>query len=67
MSHFGLANRVGGSTGCNNFTGTYQDGGNQVTFSPFVVTAAACVSDAGRAQEEAILGALQEPTASESR
>jgi heat shock protein HslJ len=39
---FTAEGRVSGSTGCNRFTGTYQQDGTSLKFSPFAVTKMAC-------------------------
>ena len=39
---FNVEGRVSGSTGCNRFTGTYKQDGNNLQFSPPAVTKMAC-------------------------
>ena len=39
---FSDADRVSGSTGCNRFTGTYKQDGNNLQFTPLAVTKMAC-------------------------
>lgn len=39
---FGGQGRVSGSTGCNHFTGVYQQDGNSLKFSPLAMTKMAC-------------------------
>jgi heat shock protein HslJ len=39
---FTAEDRISGSTGCNRFTGTYQQDGTALKFSPLAVTKMAC-------------------------
>lgn len=55
-------NRVSGSTGCNRFTGTFTQTGDNLHFSPLAITKMACLP-ALTAQERAFLAALQATTA----
>jgi len=54
---FGIAS-IGGSSGCNTFSGTYGTNGNAVRISPLATTRLACPQDV-MDQELAFLGALQ--------
>jgi putative lipoprotein len=40
--NFGEAGRVSGSTGCNRFTGVYQQDGESLKFTPLAMTKMAC-------------------------
>jgi heat shock protein HslJ len=50
---------VSGTTGCNQYNGTYTVDGDKLTFSPLVSTRMACAEDAANAQEAAFTTALQ--------
>jgi heat shock protein HslJ len=54
--------RVSGSTGCNRFTGTFKQIGDNLNFSPLAITKMAC-PPALNTQERAFLAALQATTA----
>jgi heat shock protein HslJ len=55
-------NRVSGSTGCNRFTGTFTQTGDNLSFAPLAITKMACPPPLD-AQERAFLAALQAITA----
>jgi heat shock protein HslJ len=63
---FGDDGTVTGSTGCNQFSGTYTESGSDVTITLGPVTLAACVDPGVTAQEAAILGHLPEVTSFEA-
>ena len=54
--------RVSGSTGCNRFTGTFTQTGDNLSFSPLAVTKMACPPPLNT-QEQDFLGALQATSA----
>ena len=53
---------LAGSTGCNQFSGTYTQSGSEITITLGPVTRAACVDPSAIAQEAAILAHLPEVT-----
>ena len=52
------AKTLNGTTGCNNFTGTYSQDGDKLTIELGAMTEAACTDDATTAQERAITDGL---------
>ncbi len=56
---FADAGALTGSTGCNQFTGTYTQDGSALTIAPGATTMKACTGDLGT-QETAVLAALPE-------
>lgn len=54
---FAGQNRVFGFTGCNRFTGTFEQHGERLTISPLATTKMACVGD-GQAREAEFLDML---------
>ncbi len=57
---FGADNRVGGNSGCNTFSGTYESGDGKLTIGPLASTMMACPEPAGVMEQEAqYLAALQ--------
>ncbi|MCC7161504.1 MAG: META domain-containing protein, partial [Anaerolineae bacterium] len=57
---FGADNRVGGNSGCNTFSGTYESGDGKLTIGPLASTLMACPEPAGVMEQEAqYLAALQ--------
>lgn len=56
---FGDAGALTGSTGCNQFTGTYTQDGSALTIAPGATTMKACTGDLG-SQETAVQAALPE-------
>ena len=56
---FATEGEVAGSTGCNRFTGAWQQDGTSLTISVGATTLAACASDELNAQERALLDALE--------
>jgi heat shock protein HslJ len=54
-----FADRVTGSTGCNNFGGPYTASDSEINFGVIVSTLVGCTSDGLNAQEQAIFAALQ--------
>jgi heat shock protein HslJ len=55
---FGTDGTVSGTTGCNNFGGTYLQDGSKLTVELGPMTLAACTDDATNAQERAIVDGL---------
>lgn len=53
--------RVAGTTGCNNFNGSYTLSGSTITPSPLATTRALCTSDSLNRQERAILTVFSAP------
>jgi heat shock protein HslJ len=58
---FGTDGSLSGTTGCNNFTGSYQTKGDTITISPLATTRKACPADLTD-QEAGILAAFQTAT-----
>lgn len=56
---FGEDGRVGGSTGCNSYGGSYEVRGNNVTFGRMISTRRACLDQRANQQEQQFLGALE--------
>jgi heat shock protein HslJ len=54
--------RVGGSTGCNSYGGSYQVRGDTISFSRIVATRRACLDQNANAQEHSFLSALESAT-----
>jgi heat shock protein HslJ len=57
---FGTAGKLNGSTGCNQFSATYQANGSQLTIRMGPMTLKACTGSALQAQESALLHLLPE-------
>jgi heat shock protein HslJ len=57
---FGTDGTLSGTTGCNNFSGTYEQDGNELDIELGPTTLAACTDPAATAQERAILEGLPE-------
>ncbi len=55
---FGTDGTISGTTGCNEYTGTYETGGATMTIQLLSSTARACADPAGAAQEAALTVAL---------
>jgi hypothetical protein len=55
---FGTDGMVNGTTGCNSFSGTYTESGDQITFGPLASTRRACMDPAVTAQEQLIFSVL---------
>jgi heat shock protein HslJ len=55
---FGTDGNLSGTTGCNNFSGTYEQDGDTLSIELGPTTLAACTDDALTAQEKAILEGL---------
>lgn len=55
---FGDAGRASGSTGCNNFSGTYSVRGDTISFGAMVSTRRACLDQRANEQEERFLAAF---------
>lgn len=55
---FAADGEVAGSTGCNRFTGEWQQDGSSLTITVGATTLAACLSDEVNEQEQALLDAL---------
>ena len=51
--------RVGGSTGCNFLSGSYEASGSTLRFGPLITTKRACVDEDVNAQEARFVGALR--------
>jgi heat shock protein HslJ len=60
---FGTDGSVAGSTGCNQFAGTYTQDGSDLSIELGPVTLAGCIDPGAAAQEDAILGQLPDVTA----
>jgi heat shock protein HslJ len=56
---FGEEGRASGSTGCNNYSGTYQVRGDNISFSRLVSTRRACLDQNANQQEQRFLSALE--------
>ena len=54
---FGVS-EVSGSTGCNQFAGSYETNGDSITFGPMAITRAACADAALTEQEMAMMAAF---------
>ena len=59
---FGADGKVNGTTGCNNYNGTYTVSGSNLTISPLATTLKACADPAVSAQETAFSTAFQGAT-----
>jgi heat shock protein HslJ len=57
---FGTDGTLSGTTGCNNFSGTYEQEGDELDIELGPMTLAACTDPAATAQEQAILEGLPE-------
>jgi heat shock protein HslJ len=57
---FGSDGTLSGTTGCNNFSGTYEQEGDELDIELGPMTLAACTDPAATAQEQAILEGLPE-------
>jgi heat shock protein HslJ len=55
---FAEDNRASGSTGCNNYSGTYQVRGDNISFSRLVSTRRACLDQNANEQEQRFLSTL---------
>lgn len=58
-ANFGEDGRVGGSTGCNNYGGTYEVRGDTITIGRLVSTRRACLDQNANEQERRFLAALE--------
>ena len=58
-ANFGEDGRVGGSTGCNNYGGTYEVRGDMITIGRLVSTRRACLDQNANEQERRFLAALE--------
>lgn len=56
---FGEDGRASGSTGCNNYNGTYQVRGDTISFGRLVSTRRACLDQNANQQEQRFLSALE--------
>jgi heat shock protein HslJ len=56
---FGEDGRVGGSTGCNNYGGTYEVRGDAISIGRLISTKRACLDQNANEQERRFLGALE--------
>jgi heat shock protein HslJ len=56
---FGEDGRVGGSTGCNSYGGTYEVRGDTISFGRLVSTRRACLDQNANQQEQRFLSALE--------
>src|SRR5690348_14047652 len=59
---FGEDGRATGSTGCNNYNGTYQVRGDTISFSRLISTRRACLDQNANQQEQRFLSALESAT-----
>jgi heat shock protein HslJ len=59
MMSFGKDGNVAGSAGCNNFTSTYQEHGDRITFTAPAATRRMCITPGVMEQEHAFLKALE--------
>jgi heat shock protein HslJ len=57
--NFGAGGKVSGSAGCNNYTSTYTQDGDKLTFAPAAATRRMCVASGVMEQEHAFLKALE--------
>jgi heat shock protein HslJ len=55
---FGADGKVNGTTGCNNYNGTYTISGSSLTISPLATTLMACADPAVNAQETVFTAAF---------
>jgi heat shock protein HslJ len=60
--NFGEDGRASGSTGCNNYSGTYLVRGDTISFSRLVSTRRACLDQNANQQEQRFLSALESAT-----
>ena len=61
--NFGTDGTVAGNAGCNDYSGSYEVGGDNVTIGPLAVTQQACAEPAGIAEQEMqYLAALENST-----
>ena len=58
-ANFGEDGRIGGSTGCNNYGGTYEVRGETITIGRLVSTRRACLDQNANEQERRFLAALE--------
>ena len=58
-ANFGEDGRVGGSTGCNNYGGTYEVRGDTISFGRLISTRRACLDQNANEQERRFLAALE--------
>lgn len=58
-ANFGEDGRVGGSTGCNSYGGTYEVRGDTISFGRLVSTRRACLDQNANEQERRFLAALE--------
>ena len=58
-ARFGEDGRVGGSTGCNNYGGTYEVRGDTISIGRLISTKRACLDQNANEQERRFLGALE--------
>jgi heat shock protein HslJ len=56
---FGEDGRASGSTGCNNYSGTYQVRGDTISFSRLISTRRACLDQNASQQEQRFISALE--------
>jgi heat shock protein HslJ len=56
---FGEDGRASGSTGCNNYSGTYQVRGDTISFGRLISTRRACLDQNANQQEQRFLAALE--------
>jgi heat shock protein HslJ len=61
---FGPAKQLSGNDGCNQYSGTYDTNGNQITIGPLVTTMMACAPEVMQ-QESTYMIALQSATSFE--
>jgi heat shock protein HslJ len=59
---FGTDGSVSGTTGCNQYTGTFTVDGKKITFSPLASTLVACTDPAASAQESIFIETVQGAT-----
>lgn len=58
--------RIFGNTGCNRFTGSYEQEGTKIKIGPLATTRMACLDESAAAQEKQLLRLLESVRAVES-